>query len=410
MNHISNQNVASAVNRRKFITQTIKAIAAVTILKPSLIHGSKQNSKLEVGVIGLGGRGSLISKMLIEHEGYSLVAAADYFESVVQEKGTEFGVPKERRYSGLYAYQQLIDSGVDAVFCETPPYCFPDHVAYAIKSNRHVFLAKPVACDVPGCLQILDAAKQAQTKKLTFLVDFQMPTEPFIQEVVERSRNGDIGKMGLLITKCGSNGFKDPPKTANIESRLRDLIWVNDTELGCGFIGNYDIHAIDVALRIAGEPPISAVGSSRLIRENSHGDSHDIYSVTYRFKNGLLLNHHSEHLRNVIDSSIECYAYGNEGYLETRYSGKTLLRSNKRPYPGGIVENLYVNGISRNLDSFHQEVITGNYLNATVKPSVNSTLACILGRDAAEENMELTWDEMLDKKRIREVDLDGLKK
>ena len=233
-----------------------------------------------VGVVGLGGRGSLIAKMLSEHKNYELVAVADYFDTVVQEKGSVLGIPQNRRYSTLSAYQQLIDGDLDAVFLETPPYCFPLHAGYAISKGRHVYMAKPVACDVPGCLKILDAAGQAASKKLTFLVDFQMPTDPYIREVVQRIHNGDIGRMGLLVTSCGSHGFADPPKTSTIEDRLQELIWVNDTELGCGYMGNYDIHAIDVALWIAGEPPLSAVGSSRRVRENANGDSHDVYSLT----------------------------------------------------------------------------------------------------------------------------------
>ncbi len=410
MKPISNKKDASAINRRKFIAKASLAAATFTILKPSLIRGSIQNSKLEVGVIGQGGRGSLISKKLAAHTNYALVAVADYFDTVAQEKGAEFNVSKERRYTSLSGYKQLIDSSLDAIFCETPPYCFPDHVSYAIEAGRHVYLAKPVACDVPGCLKIRDAAKKAESKKLTFLVDFQMPTDPFIKEVVKRIHNGDVGRMGMLITNCGSNGFSDPPKTDNIENRLQKLIWVNDTELGCGLLGNFDIHALDVAFWIAGEPPLSAVGSSRLVRENPHGDSHDVYSVTYRFKNGLILNHHSEHLRNVMSSTLDCYIQGTEGYAETRYWGKTWLRSNIRPYPGGKVENLYDEGINRNLDRFFHEVVSGDYSNTTVIPSVNSTLASIMGRDAAEANGELTWDKMLTTKRVREVNLEGLKR
>jgi len=270
-------------------------------------------------------------------------------------------------------------------------------------------MAKPVACDVPGSLKILEAAAQAELKKLTFLVDFQMPTDPYICEVVKRIHDGGIGRMGLLITSCGSHGFSDPAKTDTIESRLQELIWVNDTELGCGYLGNYDIHALDVALWIAGEAPVSAAGSSRLVRENPHGDSHDIYSLTYQFKNGLILNHHSEHFRNVAGASLDCYAHGTEGYAETRYWGQTWLRSNINPYKGGMVENLYSNGIARNLDRFYHEVSSGDCSNTTVTQAVNSTLACVLGRDAAEQNKELTWDEMLEEKRLREVNLEGLK-
>ena len=161
---------------------------------------------------------------------------------------------------------------------------------------------------------------------------------------------------------------------------------------------------------MAGEPPLSAAGSSRLVRENPHGDSHDVYSLTYQFKNGLILNHHSEHFRNVASASLDCYAHGTEGYAETRYWGQTWLRSNINPYKGGMVENLYSDGIARNLDRFYHNVTSSDYSNMTVTPAVNSTLASILGRDAAEQNSELTWETMLKENRRREVSLEGLKK
>ena len=74
------------------------------------------------------------------------------------------------------------------------------------------------------------------------------------------------------------------------------------------------------------------------------------------------------------------------------------------------MENLYTDGISRNLDRFYHDVANGDNSNTTVIPAVNSTLACILGRDAAEADGELNWDQMLKENRVREVNLEGLKK
>jgi hypothetical protein len=72
------------------------------------------------------------------------------------------------------------------------------------------------------------------------------------------------------------------------------------------------------------------------------------------------------------------------------------------------VENLYSDGIARNLDRFYHNVTSSDYSNMTVTPAVNSTLASILGRDAAEQNSELTWEAMLKENRRREVSLEGL--
>ncbi|MBN1341060.1 MAG: hypothetical protein JXQ73_00165 [Phycisphaerae bacterium] len=59
---------------------------------------------------------------------------------------------KSRRFSGLSGYKKLIESGVEAVALETPPYSFPEHTRAAVEAKLHVYMAKPVALDVSGCL------------------------------------------------------------------------------------------------------------------------------------------------------------------------------------------------------------------------------------------------------------------
>jgi hypothetical protein len=59
-----------------------------------------------------------------------------------------------------------------------------------------------------------------------------------------------------------------------------------------------------------------------------------------------------------------------------------LVRGNKGGYKGGEVQNLYVDGIARNLDTFHKCIVDGIYDNPTVESSVDSTLTTILGREA----------------------------
>ncbi|MHC4557682.1 MAG: Gfo/Idh/MocA family protein [Planctomycetota bacterium] len=271
-------------SRRRFIAKSAAATAGFAIVEPSVVRGFQANSRIEVGCIGLGGRGSLIAGMLAEHEGFQVTSAADYFPEVAQTVGEKLGVSKERRFCGLSGYQKLIASKVDAVFCETPPYCFPEHVTAAVDAGCHVYLAKPVACDVPGCLKVSETAKKASKNKQVFLVDFQTRTEPFIIEAIKRTQQGLIGGLGMLSSFYTDDAFPDPPMTDNIESRLQSLIWVNDIALGGGQLVCAGIHAVDVALWIAGARPISAVGCSRTTKRNPHGDSADVYSITYHHK------------------------------------------------------------------------------------------------------------------------------
>jgi len=47
-------------------------------------------------------------------------------------------------------------------------------------------------------------------------------------------------------------------------------------------------------------------------------------------------------------------AYGYRGYLETNYGGKVWIRSDKKPYRGGLTSNIYAEGMYRNVATFYQ--------------------------------------------------------
>jgi len=395
-------------DRRRFITAAA-ATASFAVIKPSLVFGTEANSKIEAGVIGLGGRGNLIATMLAIHKGFKVVSVADYFPETAQRAGENLNIPQEHRFSGLSGYKKLIDSKVDAVFLETPPCFFPQHCAAAIEAGCHVYMAKPVAIDVPGCLAVSEMGKKATREKIVFLVDFQTRTDPFIIESVKRCHEGLIGRLVLLSSLYSDEAFPDPPKTETIESRLHSLIWVNDNEIGGGMLVNAGIHAIDLALWIAKGKPKSAMGCARTGKPEPHGDTCDVYSISYQFEDGLVLNHRGEHINNTHGFMCNCFAFGQYGYMEADYEGKAWVRGNKGGYKGGEVQNLYVDGIARNLDTFHKSIVDGLCDNPTVESSVDSTLTTILGREAGARNTLLTMDEVIKENKRLEPNLKGLK-
>jgi predicted dehydrogenase len=365
--------------------------------------------KIRLGLIGSGGRGSWIAKLFAKHGGYEMWALADYFPNVAEKGGEALGVDKARRFSGLLGYQKLIASGVEAVVIEVPPYFIPIHAKAAVEAGLHVYMAKPVAADVPGALAIEAAGKLATTKQRCFYVDYQMPTDPINIEVAKRIREGGLGPIAQVTTVGIGGGFADPPKTATIESRLRGLVWVNDVALGCDYIGNYDIHAIDAALWVLGKRPVAAMGASRICRANPHGDGRDVCSVVYDYADGLVHNHFGQALKNNTDGELSCRVFGQTANALVNYWGKAYVRGGAKHYPGGEVENLYEAGAARNIAAFHQNVCEGRFENETARRAVDGVLTCILGREAAARRTRLTMDELLKENKRLEVDLTGLK-
>jgi len=388
-------------SRRKFIRHA----ATAALLAPSLSLAGDSPRRIKLGLVGCGGRGKWIGNLFRQHGSYEIHAVADYFPQVAEAAGNQLGVDAPRRFSGLSAYKKLIESGVEAVAVETPPYFIPEIATAAVAAGLHVYLAKPVAVDVPGCLQIEALA----SKKRCVFVDYQMPTDPFNQGVVQRIHEGGLGKIAYMTTFGYCQGFADPPLTDTIESRLQNLTWVNDIALGCDYIGNFDIHAIDAALWVAGSRPVSAMGASRICRENPHGDARDVCQVIFEFADGLLLNHSGQALKNNTENALTCRIYGPTAYAQIDYWGKAFLRGGPKHYGGGKVENLYKAGAERNIAAFYEAVTKNDFSNPTVRRSVDGCLTCILGREAAARRTKLTMDEVLKENKKLEVNLKGLK-
>jgi myo-inositol 2-dehydrogenase / D-chiro-inositol 1-dehydrogenase len=411
-------NSARQVNRRDFVRGSLAA-ASLPLLAPALglaadaqpapAKPAEITRKIKLGVVGQGGRGGWIAKLFKQHGGFEMFGVADYFQEVADRAGDGLGVDKSRRFSGLSGYKRLIECGIEAIALETPPYFFPEHAKAAVDAGLHVYMAKPVAVDVPGSLMIEAAGKAATQKKRCFHVDYQMPTEPINIEVAQRIRDGGLGKLAFLATFGFGGSFPDPPKTATIESRLQGLIWVNDIAMGGDLIGNYDIHAIDAALWVVGQRPVSAAGASRICRPDPHGDSRDVCSVVYEFADGLVLNHTGNALKDNADGLLLCQIFGQTANAQVNYWGKAFVRGGDKHFGGGAIENLYENGANRNIAAFYGNVTQGHCENPTVSRAVDGILTCILGREAAARHARLTMAELLKENKRLEVDLKGLK-
>src|ERR1039457_6755919 len=92
------------LGRREFIAGAGKAALLLSIMKPKLVRGSDANSKIALGMIGCGDRGTWIADLFQKHGGYEIATAMDYFPNKVDAFGAKFNVPPDRRYSGLLGY------------------------------------------------------------------------------------------------------------------------------------------------------------------------------------------------------------------------------------------------------------------------------------------------------------------
>lgn len=397
------QASASPLDRRTFLSGAGGA-AAFSIVTPQLAFGSRANSQLTLGLIGCGGRGGWLANLFMEHGGYRFVSAADYFPERVEAFGEKFDVPAERRFTGLSGYRRLLaEARPDAVVIETPSYFHPEQAAAAVDAGCHVFLAKPVAVDVPGCRLIEDTGKKATRNRLCFLVDFQTRTHPFYQEAVKRVHYGEIGRVvsGDVGYQAGPNGRRS--RQTGPEARLRN--WLHDRALSGDILTEQNIHALDVACWMLDGPPLFAYGVGGLSTRD-WGDVWDHFQVIYMFPGEVPISFSSKQFGRGYDD-ILCRLYGERGTVDTHYFGEVTIRG-ELPFKGGSVGSLYREGAVRNIITFHDHITRGRFANETVAPSVLSNLTTILGRTAAYRRRETGWEEMMKENERWDARLEGL--
>src|SRR5512142_1618676 len=90
-----------SLTRRGFMAGAGAAAVSFALMEPSLVRGSAANSKINLGLIGCGGRGIWIAKLFQQHGGYNIVAVADYFQDRADDAGKQLGVPEANRFTGL---------------------------------------------------------------------------------------------------------------------------------------------------------------------------------------------------------------------------------------------------------------------------------------------------------------------
>ena len=340
--------------KRRELVQT-----GLLILSSKTAFGSQANSTIELGLIGCGSRGNYVSDLFIEHTGARVAALADAFAAPLEKAQAKYKVDAARAFQGLDAYQKLAASAVDAVVIQSPPYFHPDHAAAAVAGKKHVYLAKPVATDVPGCKSILESGKKA-FGQVSYLVDFQTRAQPAFQEAAARIHRGEIGfpVLGHIYYHAGRTPYHDTSALNPADAELRN--WLHTRRLSGDIIVEQNIHVIDVANWYLQGHPERAFGTCGQMARKL-GDVSDHYLVTYWYSNGVKVDFSSaQFLKGYGDLCMR--VYGSEGTLDTHYNG--LIRMEGRTkWLGAEKDPTFKEGAINNMKAFIASIRAGKFLN-----------------------------------------------
>src|SRR5262245_59569655 len=197
----------SKPTRRDFVKTTAAAGAGLLIVPATTAFGSTANSSLGLGIIGCGGRGNYDGGQFVRNTEVRVTALMDIFEDRVESTRARFDKMAEGKGQGRIAatnlfkghrgYEKLVQSkDVDLVLITSPPYFHPDHLEAAAGAGKHVYLEKPVATDVTGCLKVINVGKK-YNGKVSMDVGLQKRYDEGYRGMIERIHAGDIGDIIL---------------------------------------------------------------------------------------------------------------------------------------------------------------------------------------------------------------------
>jgi len=392
---MQNSHDTSDTNRRTFLKAG--TLAGVAALAPSIASAHNGDKEIRVALVGCGGRGTGAAAQSLSVPGTKLVALADAFPDKVsaaydglkKQFGDRVDVPEELRLHGFDAYKKAIDNADLVLLCTTPGFR-PVHFEYAVSKGKHVFMEKPVAVDGPGVRKVIEAAKQADAKKLKVVCGLQRHYQNNYIATLEEIKKGVIGKILSTQVYWSGGGVWTRPRVegmTEMEYQMRNWFYFNWL---CGdHICEQHIHNIDVSNWFLGAFPVKANGIGGRTQRigKDWGEIFDHHYVEYTYADGTVMNSQCKHW-NGTWSKVSETIIGTKGTavagMIKDLDGKMIWRyrgENNNPY-------------QTEHDILVKHILEDKPINNALHTAY-STLTAIMGRMATYSGKEVTWEQAL---------------
>jgi predicted dehydrogenase len=269
--------VGKSLSRRGLLRASAAAVPALFTISAGSRRVLGANDRLDVGVIGVGGRGG---SNLDAVAGENIVALCDVDSGTLGGAAARF--PAAARFSDYRA--MLADAKLDAVVISTPDHHHAPATVRALRRGLHVYCEKPLTHTVEEARLV---AKLAAEKGVATQMGTQNHEHPGYLRLVELLRGGAIGKVSdvHVITdrpgKWWPQGIEAPKGGQTAPGNLDWDLWLGPAakraydpayvpfkwrgwwDFGCGAVGDMAIHLADPAfwgLDLAGKVRVESKG------------------------------------------------------------------------------------------------------------------------------------------------------
>jgi predicted dehydrogenase len=323
----------------------------------------------------------------------------------VQEKTPEkINVTKERQFTGLDAFQKVLNSGVDVVLLTTSPGFRPQHIKAAIEAGKHVFAEKPMAVDGPGVRSVMESIKLAKQKNLALVDGFVWRWTTANRDAFAKVHDGAVGDIQAIYSSYYTGAVDRYPKwnRTNTKTDLEWQIrrWYYFTWLSGDHIVEQAVHSVDKLMwAMKDEPPASVICTGgRQVRSGEpggeYGNIYDHFAAEYKWENGVRGYHFTRQFDRCHGEVTERVC-GTKGVYEGESGSKrhVITGENRWRWNGDKTQN----GYQTEHDEMYASIRAGKAIN-TGDRFIKTTLCAIMARMAAYTGKEITWEMALNSK------------
>jgi len=212
---------------RRGFSKLLAGAALGTLTAPALLRGQNLNSKLNVAVIGVGGRGA--GNLAEVGKSENIVALCDVADVSLDSAQKNF--PRARRFKDFRKLYE-IEKEFDAVVVSTCEHTHAFATLPALKLRKHVYCEKPLTYNVWEARQIREATAQA---KVATQMGTQIHALDNYRRVVELIQTGAVGPVREVHVWVGRAWGLQSPEAA---ARNNDIVNVRERPTGSSPVPN----------------------------------------------------------------------------------------------------------------------------------------------------------------------------
>jgi predicted dehydrogenase len=257
------------------LTASAAAGVSLPLLTSSSVLGA--NERLNIGVIGVGGRGA---SDLAGVASENIVAICDVDENRLNAAGSEY--PDAKRY---FDYRKLLEQqNLDAVVVATPDHHHAPATIRALQRGLHVYCEKPLTHTVNEARRIAETAAKMKIATQMGTQNHEHLSYLRLVELIQSGAIGSVREVHVITDRPGSwwsQGMDRPKDTPAVPVHIQWDLWLGPAatrdyhpayvpfkwrgwwDFGCGAIGDMAIHLMDPsfwALELGGPVSVASKG------------------------------------------------------------------------------------------------------------------------------------------------------